>query len=110
MSAKISGAEFKRFFHDDQYWAPASHWDDVLLTINGKPEPDFDVDTLNDADEVKVESGDVYFNDSDKTIQVATFFKSWKKAQTESILIVDVDSANKEAVIAAIKAAGGRVR
>lgn len=112
MSVKMSGAEYKRFYSDPEFW-PEGVWnEDAEITVDGNEQPDgIDVETLSDNAVVIIEDGVVCgpqweFGDSPS---LETYFRRWRKKQTTTFLTVECDHAKLEAVKAAIKAAGGKI-
>lgn len=118
MAVKCTGAEFKRFYNDPQYWVSpetsgGDHtWhDDGAFYINGVEQPDgIESEKLLDADEVKIEGG-VVFGPVVGTQEPSfeAYFKRWKKAQTTAIFAVECDLEKLDAVKQAIAAAGGKL-
>lgn len=110
---KTTGAEWKAFHADKAYWGEFCVEDEVV-TVNGAQvdEYSFDPDTLADADKVTVDGGWVadQATGSDKEYSLDTFFRRWRKQQTTEYLSVEVSKDKAEAVRAAIKAAGGKVK
>lgn len=112
MTVHTTGADFKRFYRDPQFW-PAdnggTYHDDVLLHVNGEPLPD-DVDPGKVADDAKVSivyGGVVY--GAGNGVGLDAYFQRWLQQQTMVSFLVECDAAKVEAVKAAIQAAGGKV-
>ena len=110
---KTTGAEWKAFNKDNAYWAEFCV-EDEAISVNDQPvdEHSFDIDTLADADKVKVDGGWVadQADGSDKEYSLDTFFRRWRKQQTTEYLGVEVPKDKADAVRAAIAAAGGKVK
>jgi len=121
MATKTTGAEFKRFYTDANYWPPeANHssaqdnvWhEDATIVVNGKETgPCDDLMNIPDSAEVRLEGGIVlgsrWQNDDEPSFE--TYFKRWRKEQTTKSFVVECDESKLEAVMAAVKAAGGKV-
>jgi hypothetical protein len=111
MATKTTGAEFKRFYADVSFWPDGVWHEDVLFTVDGQiPGDDFDMSKVEDAAAVAIEGGIVMGPSLEgKEPSVEAYFKRWRKLQTIKTLVVEVDDSKMDAVIAAIKAAGGKV-
>lgn len=113
---KTTGKEFKAFENDVTYWHPgnsereATYMDDVILEINGAEVEDFDVQQFNDTDRIKIVAGTaMYCTKGPDDQPLDSYFKRWKKEQSTSTIFVEVNKDKLDAVIKAIKAAGGKV-
>lgn len=110
MTVKTTGAEFKRYYNDPVFWPEGAWRDDDVILVDGVEQEDIDVDKIPDAAKVTIEAGVVFKSVSDdEGVNMGTHFRRWLKAQTLRTVLVEVDSTKFEAVVAAIKAAGGRV-
>lgn len=110
MVAKSTGAEFKRFYQDPEFWPDGAFHEDVIFKVDGHTQEDgIDVQTLRDNSTVTIEGGIVLgvFNDNEPSVDA--YFKRWKKQQTRTSFLVECEVSKLDAVKAAIKAAGGRV-
>lgn len=114
MSVMTTGAELKKFYNDKTAWPTGVWHEDEELEIDGvaidrdKVELDIGKD-IEDTAKVKV-AGGFLMDDTGKDL--GTFenhFKKWRKAQTSVFVSVEIPKDKEEAVLAAIKAAGGRV-
>lgn len=114
MTTKVSGVTFKRFYADPAAWPGAdgeTYHDDAVVTINGMPSEDLDLSAVEDAAVVEVSGG--FMVSEDKRIDGRGFeqhLKDWIKRQSVVTLVVEVDSTKVNAVIEAVKAAGGSYR
>lgn len=114
MAVKTTGAEFKRFYEDENFWPKddGRTWhDDEVVTVNGIEQKD-GVDTTVMADDaaVRLEGGIVYgpkWDGNEPSLEA--YFKRWRKLQNTSSFLVECDTAHLDAVKAAVLAAGGRV-
>lgn len=110
MVAKTTGAEFKRFYQDPEFWPSDAFHEDVIFKVDGHMQEDgIDVQTLRDDSVVTIEGGIVLGVFKDNEPSVEAYFKRWKKQQTLTSFLVECDVSKLDAVKAAIKAAGGRV-
>ena len=112
MPTKATGSEFKKFYQDQQFWpdeADTFHEEEVVL-VNVEDHGDKGYDNIPDNAVVLLSHG-IVFNaqvGSDEP-SFETYFKRWRKLQTTASFIVECDISQRDAVIAAIRAAGGRV-
>lgn len=109
MAAKTTGAEFKRFYNDSAFWLEGVWVDASVISVNGGEQEDYDADRIPDDAKVAILSGVVVGADNDEICAFDTFFRRWLKAQTTRTLNVEVSVEKLEAVIVAIKVAGGKV-
>lgn len=112
MPTKTTGAEFKRFYDDKQFWpddADTYHEEEVVM-VNGKDHGDNGYENIPD-DAVVTLSHGIVFNAQQGSDEPSfeTYFKRWRKLQSTTSLIVECDIANRDVVVAAIRSAGGRV-
>ncbi|MDR9836893.1 MULTISPECIES: hypothetical protein [Herbaspirillum] len=111
MTAKTSGAEFKQFYNDKAFWPEDAWHEDSVILVDGKPHEDLSDNQIADSAKVVIDSGHVFFSREDSAgVSMATFFNRWRKVQNMRTLAVEVPLDKMEAVIAAIKAAGGKIK
>jgi hypothetical protein len=90
-------------------WPEGQWFDDSDVTINGKS--DDDVEVIGDTDAVEFTAGVVFADAHDKEGKSLTrHFSAWLKAQNTVAVICEVPKDQLDALAAAIKALGGRVR
>ena len=112
MSVKMKGAEFKAYYHDEEYWKPGAWHDYHCIKVNGEYTEDIEVDIPDDAD-VLIESGVVYVPADDesgaeeKEIQLVTHFKNWRKQKNFSFIVVTVEKDKAAEVREAMKSIPG---
>lgn len=114
MTTKTTGAEIKRFYADPDFWPEdgGDTWhEEELITIDGTPiDTEKGIAEIPDAAVVTVSGGIVYSPKWDgNEPSFETYFKRWKKKQSTVSIIVECDVAKRDAVVAAIRAAGGKV-
>lgn len=115
MAAKTTGAEFKRFYTDADFWPEDggdTYHDDEVFTVNGQKAQDgIDIDHLADDAMVEIEGGMVFGPkwDGDEP-SLEEYFERWRDAQQTASFLVECDQSKLDAVKAAIAAAGGRVK
>lgn len=125
MSVKCTGAEFLRFYNDKAWWftpedksacdeAERTWWEEAEIRVNGKlvEEYSFDFDKdLKAADIVSV-SGGVVFGKVVGTSEpsVEAYLRRWIKSQTTTTILVECPNEKMDAIIKAIKEAGGSVK
>ena len=100
----ISGAEMKEFWDDQAVWSEDTYTEQLTLNINGVDNDDADIDKLNPTDVVIVTGG--YFCD-ENTIEppeLVDVIKTWRKKKTTKTLLIEVDAADEDALLAHIKA------
>ena len=83
MAVKTTGAEFKKFYYDPEFWPKDSWIDEIELLVDGErnESAEDDVDIILDESKVTIVSGFVAL-DKDNTPSLESFFKKWRKAQT----------------------------
>lgn len=111
---KLTGADWKAFYGDPDYWPEdgSRYHDDVLVLVNGEVNEDAlrAPENIGGTDIVSIQSGDVFNTDTGQRIcSLESHFKRWKRAQSNVALLVHCDPENAEAIMAAVKAAGGKV-
>lgn len=111
MTTKTTGAEWKRFYSDKEFW-PDEWWhDDEVITVNGKNAHDFDIELTEvlDSDVMTVSAGVVYDAMSNEGPSLEGHFKSWRKKQTTVFFTVEAPKEKADAVKSAITSSGGKV-
>lgn len=110
MPTKTTGAEFKRFYDDKQFWPDNSdtyHEYEVVL-VNGEDHGDKGYENIPD-DAIVILIHGIVFNAQHGSEEPSfeTYFKRWRKLQTTTSIVVECDISKRDAVVAAIQAAGG---
>lgn len=106
MTVKTTGAEFKRFYEDAEFWPEGAwHEDDVILA-NGE-----EVDIIDDIPETAAVAitGGVVFGLEGKKPSLEAWFREWRKKQTTVSFVVECDVTKQADIIAMIISAGGKV-
>lgn len=110
MAAKMTGAEFKRFYNDPLSWPEGTWYEDGVITVDGVEQEEIHEDKISDTAKVVIVCGVVFLNQDDREgVAFDTYFRRWLKMQTMRQLVVQVDASKLDAVVAAVKAAGGKV-
>lgn len=111
MAVKTTGVEFKKFYHDPEFWPEDSWIEDIELLVDGErnESAEDDVDTIPDTSKVTIEAGFVVL-DSCNTPSLESFFKKWRKAQTTVSFVVECHKDHAEGIKAGIKMMGGTVK
>lgn len=115
MAAKTTGAEIKRFYTDPAYWPEDdgnTYHEDEYVEVDGVPlAEDASIADIPDAAIVKIDGGIVFSDrwEPEQAPSFDTYFKRWKKEQNTVSLVVECDKSKLDAVMEAIKAAGGKV-
>lgn len=108
---KTTGAEFRRFYQDKNWWDNDSGniWvEDETIIINGQEQTEgVELDAINDSDAVVIDEGSVFGLDDETSLE--TYFRRWRKKQNTVSFLVECDISKRDGIKAAIKAAGGRV-
>lgn len=110
MSAKTTGAQFKRFYDDPNWWAAdGSVWhEDADILVDGTAVgADFDPSQVPDSAVISISGGAVFGVEGEPSLEA--FFKRWLRKQETVVLVVEVTTSTADAVRAAIQAAGGKV-
>ena len=113
MTVKTTGAEFKKFYEDQNLW-PEDVWhEEARLFVDDVEQVDggIDINNLSDSATVTIEGGvllGVLWEDGDGP-SLETYFLRWKKLQSTVCFNVECDKSIVDAVKAAIRAAGGKV-
>lgn len=105
---KVLGAVWKEFYNAP--WGEDAYHDDSHIQINGQDINDADLDLgkdVKDTDEVTVHYGALFGVPGHDDL--AEFLAAWLKKRTTATLVVEVPLDGREALVAAIRAAGGRV-
>lgn len=114
MAIKTTGAEYKRFSEDKSAWPEddgKTYVDgECLLVDEAEWGTELGVDAIPDTATVHIADGWVFRPDADEPIKLETYFKRWLKRQSSVNFVVECDVASLDAVKAAIKAAGGKIR
>lgn len=112
---KTTGAEFKRFYSDPEVWKDGYYHEEEEILVDGKECYDefgcYDLDLSAVADDARIEfqHGVILNKDNDPVTGFDTAFKKWKKKQTTVSFMVEAPKDKLEAIVAAIKADGGKV-
>lgn len=113
MAIKTTGAEFKRFYSDEEFW-PEDHdvyHDDECITINGEEiDGAYDLAAVPDDSRVNIEGGCVYdgrFPEKEQSFE--GYFRKWRKKQSTATLIVEASKDRIDLLVEAIKEAGGKI-
>jgi hypothetical protein len=111
MSVKMSGAEFKKFYEDDEFWPDGVWHEDAQISVDGEDRPDgVESNEVSDTSVVVIEGGALFGEQWEyEGPSLETYFRRWRKKQTTTFLTVECDHTKLEAVKAAIKAAGGKI-
>ncbi|WP_231365820.1 MULTISPECIES: hypothetical protein [unclassified Thioalkalivibrio] len=117
-SVRMSGAEFRAFYSDPDYW-PDGVWhdDEVILLDGGEPLNLDDLEALGANTAVEIQYGDVRRDTEGEVIapviaSLPEYARMWRKraqGETRVILQVAVSEKNREAVEEAVAKAGGSV-
>ncbi len=111
MTVKTNGAEFKRFYDDNEFWPEGTWHEDEDITVGGEiQDGGIDTETLSDDARITIDGGCVFgpqFDENEPSLE--TYFRRWRKKQTTASFVVECDIAKVESVKSAVMAAGGKV-
>lgn len=110
MSVKTNGAEFKRYYSDPIAWPDGAWHDGAVITVDGKDDEEHGIDltAVVDGAAISIEGGEICDHPAGD-ISMETHFKRWRKAQATEAVVIEFDKSKRGEVVAAVKAAGGRV-
>ena len=106
MTVKTTGAEFKRFYNDSEFW-PEGVWHEEEEILADGEETDI-LDEISGNAVVSI-TGGIVFGIEGKEPSLESWFRAWRKKQTTASFVVECEVVDKAEVIAAIIAAGGKV-
>jgi hypothetical protein len=115
---KTNGKEFKAFYNDASIWSDGITHDDESIVINGEKfgadnstfvYKEFDIEKINDTDEIILEDGCVINEDGDEINSFAGYFKKWKKKQSTTSILIEVPISELKEVIISLKKLGIKV-
>lgn len=111
MTTKTTGAEWKKFYADPEFWPEDAYHEDEEFTLDGAScDEGIDVDMIDDVSVVTVSGGIVFIKQSDTDRPtLENHFKRWRKKQSTVFLNIEVPKEKLEALLNAVKAAGGKV-
>lgn len=108
---KTTGAIWNRFYADKAAWPEGAYHDDTLLAINGKDDPDGELEKLPLDATVEIRCGYVIFPDGTDS-DLGEHFTKWLEEQSGTGVAMGSFRASKDklqAVRLAILAAGGEL-
>lgn len=108
---KTTGTEWNRFYSDPHIWGEGAWHEEETITVTvDEVEVDHtDLTSLPEKSIVKLSGGIVFSPISEKGQSLEGLFKKWRKNQSSTILIVEVDNAKLEALKTVITANGGKI-
>lgn len=110
-AVKTTGAVWNRFYSDPKAWPDGAYHDDTVLSINGKEEPDAELEKLAPDATVEIRCGFVILPNGSDTSMSAHFMK-WQTEQAGagvSFGSFRVSKDKLESVRLAVLAAGGEL-
>lgn len=109
MTAKTTGADFKRFYLDPDFWSGSAYHDDANILVDGVDQDGgVDVSVLADNAVVEIDGGYVCGLENDNPT-LEEYFKRWLKKQKIASMLVECDINRLDAVKDAIRSVGGRI-
>lgn len=93
---KTNGKEFKAFYNDQSYWPEDAYVEEMNLKINGVEQSDVDTDKLLDEDQIRITYGSVV--KGERIVSLTSFFKKWRKQQSVTSVVVEIDNDKLEAI------------
>lgn len=110
MAKKISALEFKRFYasEDPRFWPEEAYVDDVCFEIEGVEVNDPEPDELPDSAFIKIISGVIVRSDG-SAVGLAGQFLKWRRAQTTTVLTVELPNEALERFKESIATLKGKI-
>jgi hypothetical protein len=102
---KASGAEWNRFYSDENIWTDGVYHDDVLIRVNGKEVENYE--NLDPHANVEVECG--YVDLGQSVVEIIDLFLSWRKSQASEFCTFEAPKELMSEIQAAIESAGGKI-
>lgn len=114
MAVKMTGKQFKAFYDDPAVWGPRdakdpTYCDATVISVDGEEMEDWDCDKIDDAASVVVMCGDMLEQGRGIPNTFDGAARWWLKRQSTVSFVVECHKDAREAVEAAVKAAGGKV-
>lgn len=125
MAVKCTGAEFLQFYNDKAWWFSEedgnlkpgeehTYWEDATILVNGKSTDEYEFDYeagIKPTDTISVVGGCVMGKVVGKPDpSVESYFKRWRNAQQNTMVVIDCPKDKLDAILEAVKVAGGSVR
>lgn len=110
-TVKTTGAIWNLFYADKTAWPEGAYHDDTLVAVNGKEDPDADLDALPLDAQIEIKCGYVVFPDRSDA-DLGEHFLKWEALQAKQGQVFGtfrVPTDKLEAVHQAILAAGGEL-
>lgn len=109
MAKKTTGAEWKRFYNDDEFWPGDTYHDDTLVEVNGKIDEDADLGAVQDSDIIVIREGYVFSANGEGIRSLASHFSRWQKQQSTARVVVEVPKDQLDALKAQLASFGAKV-
>ena len=113
MTVKTTGIEIKRFYSDKDFWPDDNgdtYHDSEEIFVDGTSLAiEKSIFDIPDSAVVRIRGGIVFrpmWDSNEPSFEA--YFTRWKKMQTTTTIVIECDVTAKAAVIAAIKASGGK--
>ena len=100
------GSQWKAYYADNQAWPTDAYHDDTQVLINGIQDDNADLGAVADTDVLQVVAGYVYMPDG-KEYPLVEHFQKWFANQTTDFGSFSVPKHKLQAVLDAIRIAGG---
>lgn len=107
MAKNISGKELKAFYADPTFWPDDSYQDDTEFLFNGKVCTE--LPELKDSDVIQIRAGMFVYENDKKYILLQTAFNQWKKKQTMTHLVIELDVSKEAEVRKALLSMGVKI-
>lgn len=112
MTLTVSGAQFKAFYQDPDFWPEDggdTYHDDVLFLIDGHEAADMDADKLADTASVTIVYGGVV-EGKGAGMGLDDYLKKWLSAQSSVLLSIEVPKDKLQEVLATLESAGVTIK
>jgi len=113
MTVKLTGKEWHIFMADEAWWPDGRYFEEEILRREGEGALE-DYEGISDTNKLRLAEGSVmiesrtaHMDDCVGTLEA--YFKRWRKAQTKTWLVVEVDKGQRNKVVEAAKNVGGKV-
>lgn len=107
-SVTMTGAEFKRFYEDQEVWGENTFHDDTLIHVDGvnADAGNIDLATVADAARIEVESGEIVEAPPGVPSDLMDAIDWWRKRQTSVEVSMTVPREKLDQVLEALAALG----
>lgn len=93
MTIKLTGADWKAFMDDKEFWWEGRWYQDGAMSINGAEWIDWDQEPIEPEDEIRWKGGEVYDSADIRSpwYDMEKKLRAWLKARTVTTVVLEVD-------------------